>query len=352
MTAVTATGGFMGHEWARPSRYWRDYVEMFRYMLDDDVPLACFKYLRHHTYHLTGAMPAHYGSGWHSTLVNLADLVTTYRELAGKIPARYHLSEPATLGGFGVRVGESLVNADIIRFMMALVVFQQAGLLRDFETNQDLNVLEIGGGWGGFAHHFTRLVGRCRYFVIDLPEVLLFSATYLSLLNPDRKVYLYDHRTYEAEQSDGFARFDFVLLPNWAFKGLEGRIFDLVINQASFQEMTTEQVRVYLDGIAKICAGHLYSFNQNVQDRNRELSGLLDEISSRFVVTQYVPLASGASAQPQVLLWLVRAAVRELRRIGQSLALRAWRRNLIASNTALHLLCRPRAGAKSSYEVS
>lgn len=270
-----------------PSQYWKEYIRMFDYMLDSDVPLSCFKNLRCHTYHLTGTMPAH-----HKINVDQSGLKKRYTELIKKCPKEYRIEEPTALGGFGTIINGKLINKDIIRFTEAFVVLNEANILPQLLQGGHKYVLEIGGGWGGLAHHFKSIVPNCTYIIIDLPETLLFSASYISLLNPDKEIYIFDEN-YQEYRSNGFDKFDFVLLPNWALEDFHEKIFDLVINQASFQEMTTYQVESYLDKVKEICHGYLYSYNQNFQDYNRELNGLNQNLFKRFSVKEYYPIPKG-----------------------------------------------------------
>lgn len=266
-----------------PSQYWSEYIRMFDYMLDAEVPLSCFKNLRNHTYHLTGTMPTH-----HKKNVDQSELKKYYCELVKKCPEKYQIEEPASLGGFGTNINGKLINKDIKRFTEVFVVLNEANILQQLQQGGHKYVLEIGGGFGGLAHHFKSIVPDCTYVIVDLPETLLFSASYISLLNHDKKIYIFDEN-YQENRLHGFDKYDFVLLPNWALEDFNERIFDLVINQASFQEMTTYQVESYLDKIKEICHGYLYSCNQNFQDYNRELNGLNQNLFERFTVKEYYP---------------------------------------------------------------
>ena len=75
-------------------------------------------------------------------------------------------------------------------------------------------VLEIGAGYGGLAHHLLGILGNVTYFIVDLPETLLFSASYLSSLNPGKSIYIYDSNDFsEFINSNRIQSYDFILIP-------------------------------------------------------------------------------------------------------------------------------------------
>ena len=64
-------------------------------------------------------------------------------------------------------------------------------------------VWEIGAGWGGFAYQFKTLFPDVTYVIVDLPELFLFSATYLMTLFPEAKV---SSRQRRRRRVDGLGR--------------------------------------------------------------------------------------------------------------------------------------------------
>ena len=119
--------------------------------------------------------------------------------------------------------------------------------LEDKHKDQRNLVLEVGGGYGGLAHHLSNILKNVTYVIVDLPETLLFSAAYISLQNPDKKIYLYDSADFSEFINGGQAgSYDFVLIPNYRLPSLNDWEFKLVINMISFQEMSAPQVNDYL----------------------------------------------------------------------------------------------------------
>lgn len=268
-----------GRTEASPSKYWSDFCSYFDYMLG--LSEEHFAKLRLHTYHLTGDYYQIYYFGDSEQFkreINLGALV------AG-VPDKYILNEPE--GGIGHRDADGrFISSDIARFQRAVTSMYRHRLLAEVEAvaaKRRAFVLEIGAGYGGMAHHLSRIVGNTTYIMVDLPETLIYSASYLTLLNPDKKIYLYDREDAASLfQSGALEDYDFILLPNYRLDLLEDLRFDMVVNLASLQEMRTAQAIAYLDFIRRSCRGVFYSWNEDSQPRNAELSKLSDLLAERF----------------------------------------------------------------------
>jgi hypothetical protein len=263
---------------ADPSKYWSDVCSFFDYMLG--LSEESFAKLRLHTYHLTGDNYQLYYYGDPEVFLTSSNLEVTTKGL----PLHFIINEPASGIGFHYAKGRFL-SLDILRYQQALSTFYRYSVIPETPgaDTERRYVLEPGGGYGGLAHHFSNIYKNVVYFIVDLPEVLLFSASYLSLLNPQKKIYLYEKEGFqELLQSKDLGHFDFVLLPNYILESLTQLRFDLVINQSAFQEMRTRQVEKYLDFIKNTCKGVLYSWNRDHQPRNEELSNLTDLLKQRF----------------------------------------------------------------------
>ena len=271
---------------AGPSRYWSDFCAFFDYL--PGLPEESYEKLRLHTYHLTGDNYQRYYFGDARAFLATGE----WEALTAGLPNGFVLNEPE--GGIGFRYPDGrFLSLDVLRFQRIVTNLYRHGILSRLTGVQGRRprVLEIGGGYGGLAHHLQRVCGgRLSYFGVDLPETLLFSASYLALQNPGKKLYLYDHGDFEGRvRSGALDAYDFVLLPNYALEGLGKTSFDLVLNLASFQEMTADQVAWYLDFIQAHCQGMLYSWNKDHEPRNRELGSLSQALRERFEVTELAP---------------------------------------------------------------
>ncbi len=259
-----------------PSEYWSDFCGYFDYLID--LAPHAFSKLRLHTFHLTGD---HYQNYYFGNPASFLDYFGRWLEV-DDLPKRHVLSEPDDGIGFRLNDGR-FVNADIARFQRSVTTLSKHGVLDDLNrAGTEIRVVEIGGGYGGFALHLGRMIDRCRYYLIDLPETLIFSAAYLTLKAPEKRLYLYDPVDAGRHEPGALSAYDYILLPDYCFDLIATETFDLAINIASMQEMRKDQVERYLDFLRSTCRGVFYSCNRDRQVRNDELPGLFSLLRTRF----------------------------------------------------------------------
>lgn len=266
-----------------PSHYWSDFCRYFSYMLG--LPEESYSQLRLHTYHLDGDNYQDFYFGDAQSFRRAMG----YDALVAGLPVKYRLSAPAILGEFGYDFDGSLVNKTLLRFQKTVRTLYREGVLQQLETATERSqLLEIGGGYGCLALHLKRLLPNTTYWMVDLPETLLFAASYLSLALPDARMYFYDAHS-PIPPHGRMADYDFILLPNYALRHLQGVTFDLALNTASFQEMSAAQLNEYLDCI-RATSKLLYSSNHDVQDKNPERIDVTETLRQRFRLTAVQPL--------------------------------------------------------------
>jgi hypothetical protein len=126
---------------------------------------------------------------------------------------------------------------------------------REIGPAVDLNIVEIGGGYGGLCYWMHRLLGARinRYVVVDLPEVNLVQAYFLSSLET-RELLLFGE-----EERKGESRID--LIPHWTLPDLR-LCPNVLINQDSMPEMPLAEVERYLAWGSDNVDGLFFSFNQ------------------------------------------------------------------------------------------
>lgn len=257
------------------SLYWQEELAGFDYFLDAS-PLLVNK-LRHQCYHLTGIRDYEYRNhhrekaqeAFHNKLAALRRFDPEGRLLVGESPE---------LGGFGFQIDDFLINLDTLKFYEVLIGLDRAGLLAPFsrpvgETSERKAILEIGAGWGGFAYQFKTLYPQSPYLIVDLPQTLLFSGTYLKTLFPECRFLLVDEAQPTIDKSM-LEEFDFILIPHYVWPHLQMEQLDLAINMISFQEMTSGQVEDYVARLSGWGCPNLYSLNRDVSSHNTELSSV------------------------------------------------------------------------------
>jgi putative sugar O-methyltransferase len=117
-------------------------------------------------------------------------------------------------------------------------------------------VADLGSGWGRVGHVLTTANPHATYVALDLPESLLIASAVLPPLLPQVPLHPYE----ECRAITRFERTQLVDRPGVYLCGshhLErfapGAV-DFFVNVASFQEMTTEQVRLYLGHVDRVAA--------------------------------------------------------------------------------------------------
>jgi hypothetical protein len=126
---------------------------------------------------------------------------------------------------------------------------------REIGASVELNIVEIGGGYGGLCYWMHRLLGTRinRYVVVDLPEVNLVQAYFLSSLET-RELLLFGEK-----KRSGESRIE--LTPHWTLSDLDLRP-NVLINQDSMPEMPQAEVERYLSWGSDNVDGLFLSFNQ------------------------------------------------------------------------------------------
>ena len=257
---------------ADPSAYWAEELETLDFLLDAS-PLVIEK-LRHHSYPITGIRPYDYRSGKDGMAPRFAAKLDALAELGGG-PLR--VPEPPLLGGFGHELDGGLWNIDTLKFHEVLVALELGAVLGAFREGGERRVVwEIGAGWGGFAYQFKTLFPDTTYVIVDLPELFLFSATYLSAAFPDARVHLW------GEGDVDWATADFVLVPHTALDELAPPRLDLTLNMVSFQEMTAAQVEGYARRAHELGSTFLYSLNRERSRYNDQLESVSAILERRF----------------------------------------------------------------------
>jgi hypothetical protein len=271
-----------------PSEYWQAELSGFDYMLDAS-PLVIRK-LREHCYHLTRLRSYDYRQHHEHKRHALAGKLALLRQQESK---GLLVPESPLLGGFGYTIDGDLYNKDTLKFYECLIAMQKAGLLADLaaEKNGQKIVVEIGGGWGGFAYQFKTLFPKITYVIIDLPQVFLFSAVYLKTLFPDAKVFMLGDEPATGGIDDPRA-YDFIFLPHYGIENLKIDDLFLVVNMVSFQEMTSAQVDNYISWAAQLGCPNIYSLNRDRSRHNTQLTAVSDIMGKYYQLSEIKVLDS------------------------------------------------------------
>jgi putative sugar O-methyltransferase len=304
----------------RPSLMWSAFGGAFEFIAD--LSDHSLRDIRIHTSFMTGvAWFQNIGSNHFSNDDDKLSypMIRQYHELTCDIPERFWASEPSptdTTETAGIRYKDRLVTDDLVRYQRCVANLYWTGVYRWLDgIGRRPVIVEVGAGYGGLAHQITSCFGRpCTYVIFDLPEMLYWSAAFLIVNNPGKRIYIH-HGTdasTAASLEDICAQYDFVLLPNFLYERIrELRAIALVINLMSFQEMNDRQIELYVSLAAERLRGALFSENFSRHPFNTELAQTVDAHLARWfalnpdpsVLHQRYPNANSLDNPDQDRVW-------------------------------------------------
>ena len=178
------------------------------------------------------------------------------------VPPGLIFQPPLRLGEAGWIKNNRFISIDQLFYQERLSLMYFAGLIEYLEKQiaerGEARILEIGGGYGALAFAIKQYLPAASYTIVDLPESLSFSGTYLTLMRPDLKI------------SVGLnsCPFGYRLVPVGLAQELNEQ-FDLVINTLSMAEMSEYQVEKYCRLMKAIWIKEDgFFFEQNFDDRS------------------------------------------------------------------------------------
>ena len=200
------------------------------------------------------------------------------------------LDAPRIGNPWGYRFNDMLLYEPVLEYNYQAHYFHK--LLHDIEIPV---IIEIGGGFGGLAHHLLRCRPSVKYVGFDLPENILIQTYYLSCAFPNAKMLIYQENTPPLNREQ-LNHYDVVLLPNFELPRVESLIADLIVNVRSLSEMSSETITEYLSQIDRI--GHLFFYHENIFKSRKD--GRFGIPSSDFpALKNFVQIASSESRWPK-----------------------------------------------------
>lgn len=164
---------------------------------------------------------------------------------------------PQISAAYGVQVGGSLfIQGQLAHIYSAWKLKCYADQF--FGEHHLLNIVEIGGGYGGLCYWFHKMCSQqiATYTIVDLPSTNAVQAYFLSrALGASNAIALYncEQKTFDTGAS-------IRLVPHMEIGQITERI-DIVINQDSFPELPETEVDRYLEWIVEK-ASYFMSLNQ------------------------------------------------------------------------------------------
>jgi len=192
--------------------------------------------------------------------------VGRYLRIASKLPTDFRISPPPQLGEIGWNCAGRTVSFDTYTYLERLAALHDCGMIERLRkianSGRTPFIVEIGGGFGGLSYYLSQLIPQARIVIVDIPESLIFSSLYLSLLLPRSEHVCAKPDTDEALVP---ATPGSTFVPNYLFDKVTGTHveFDLAINTLSMSEMDEAQVEYYCHGLNQLLAADGVFFEQN-----------------------------------------------------------------------------------------
>ncbi|OFW16478.1 MAG: hypothetical protein A3H29_04020 [Acidobacteria bacterium RIFCSPLOWO2_02_FULL_67_21] len=168
------------------------------------------------------------------------------RRLLSRGDERLWIDEPAVLGSVGFKTGGRRYSHDTLRYFRMISLLQDAALIDDFRSDGPRRtVWEIGGGWGGFAHHFKTVCPDVTYLITGRPEQFLVSAVYLMTMFPGARFRFYDPANPDAFWNE-WASVDFAFAPEPVVPGLKAPSIDLAVDVMALECMSPDRLNLHV----------------------------------------------------------------------------------------------------------
>jgi putative sugar O-methyltransferase len=121
-------------------------------------------------------------------------------------------------------------------------------------------VVDIGAGWGRIGYVLLLANPKAKYVILDLPQVLIVSSKYLPKRLSRKSFLTYDKsRAFTNFNKEALSDYQGAFLGTFDFDKFDDKSIDFIINVASFQEMTPEQVSLYFNKIDQKLSGLFYT---------------------------------------------------------------------------------------------
>ena len=178
-------------------------------------------------------------------------------QLVAKIESAVNTSMnfPDVGAPYGIKGNGSLITMEHPEhFYVALRIHHAVQLYLNGGTLNNLNIMEIGCGFGGLAHWIRKQdrIPVNTYTLIDLPIVNVLQGYFLSQAFKPSEVSLYAENPEDKPI--------FYVFPSRAIDSWDKKI-DVLINENSMPEMTNEIVENYLRFARKNVEGIFFSYN-------------------------------------------------------------------------------------------
>ena len=134
-------------------------------------------------------------------------------------------------------------------------------------------IIELGAGYGRLANVCREIFPECSYVILDLPEALLCSSTWLAQTRPGEVVPYAESRTLKRLDRELLASKPIWTLGAQQIENLSDGCGDVFVNAYSFAEMPVASIENYFSHIDRLIDGVFYT------KQRREENNVVDNVT-------------------------------------------------------------------------
>jgi len=233
-----------------------------------------------HTNHTAKIFPKQYAADWADRLIRLSealglikirnfqqgndysdplnpDIDMLMQNICEKLFGTSTLIRPNIGCCHGIKIGPTIWYIRDFDNLLAAKAISDLSL-----GNKNLSIMEIGGGFGGFAYWLYKL-GFRDITVYDTPQMNIIQQYYISKSLPEAKISFYDDLNKPEMKSS-----EIKILPYWHLETIPSKSYDVSVNMDSFPEIPLPIAKDYLKKIVHTTKKYFYSMNQEYEAPN------------------------------------------------------------------------------------
>jgi len=209
-----------------------------------DLIISLAEYLQ-----LTRLESTQQGSFANYSKQNIIDIVSSIEALISNSISFPNIGSP-----YGIQIiDKKLITFEDLEHLYAALRIVEYINLHKINKFTDINIIEIGGGYGGLCKWLIKLLDKniSNYTIVDLPLINIIQNYFLSLYFGEDKV------NFKYNPKDKIS----IISPSEYFNNYKKSNFTIVINQNSMPEMNKKIVNNYLDSFINKEFNYFFSFN-------------------------------------------------------------------------------------------
>ena len=158
-------------------------------------------------------------------------------------------NEPQLGNSIRIKANNRFISQDLSTSYLDFLLIKKN---LDLNFKKNISILELGAGYGCLAYIFIKLFTNIKYIIVDIPESLIISQTYLSKIFPDKKIYFHKNFSSYSEISKEFESAQICFLTPNQIENLPDKSIDFSISINCLSDLNDFQIKHYLKFFQRI----------------------------------------------------------------------------------------------------